>query len=203
MSNIKFENIKEQMILLINGKINSSNFSKYLSENIKIENYVGISKKKDILNRFVTEFGTEYIDTLMESVTEVELVELYHQYEIKKLFNILFSYTNIEYSKEDITDENYDLIKMSKLYDYIHMYCIEDYALFSNMLDRASGIDSIYIAFQLNKILSTNINVQDFDVAIDKLSETLTREDISSNLKFLNEIESLNSPFLKEVLNNK
>lgn len=203
MSNIKFENIKEQMILLMNGKINSSNFSKYLSENIKIENYVGISKKKDILNRFVIEFGTEYIDTLMESVTEVELVELYHQYEIKKLFNILFSYTNIEYSKEDITDENYDLIKMSKLYDYIHMYCIEDYALFSNMLDRASGIDSIYIAFQLNKILSTNINVQDFDVAIDKLSETLTREDISSNLKFLNEIESLNSPFLKEVLNNK
>lgn len=203
MSNIKFENIKEQMILLINGKINSSNFSKYLSENIKIESYVGISKKKDILNRFVTEFGTEYIDTLMESATEVELVELYHQYEIKKLFNILFSYTNIEYSKEDITDENYDLIKMSKLYDYIHMYCIEDYALFSNMLDRASGIDSVYIAFQLNKILSTNINVQDFDVAIDKLSETLTREDISSNLKFLNEIESLNSPFLKEVLNNK
>lgn len=203
MSNIKFENIKEQMILLINGKINSSNFSKYLSENIKIESYVGISKKKDILNRFVTEFGTEYIDTLMESATEVELVELYHQYEIKKLFNILFSYTNIEYSKEDITDENYDLIKMSKLYDYIHMYCIEDYALFSNMLDRASGIDSVYIAFQLNKILSTNINVQDFDVAIDKLSETLTREDISSNLKFLNEIESLNSPFLKEVFNNK
>ena len=203
MSNIKFENIKEQMILLINGKINSSNFSKYLSENIKIESYVGISKKKDILNRFVIEFGTEYIDTLMESVTEVELVELYHQYEIKKLFNILFSYTNIEYNKEDITDENYDLIKMSKLYDYIHMYCIEDYALFSNMLDRASGIDSVCIAFQLNKILSTNINVQDFDVAIDKLSETLTREDISSNLKFLNEIESLNSPFLKEVLNNK
>lgn len=203
MSNIKFENIKEQMILLINGKINSSNFSKYLSENIKIESYVGISKKKDILNRFIIEFGTEYIDTLMESVTEVELVELYHQYEIKKLFNILFSYTNIEYSKEDITDENYDLIKMSKLYDYIHMYCIEDYALFSNMLDRASGIDSVYIAFQLNKILSTNINVQDFDVAIDKLSETLTREDVSSNLKFLNEIESLNSPFLKEVLNNK
>lgn len=203
MSNIKFENIKEQMLLLINGKINSSNFSKYLSENIKIESYVGISKKKDILNRFVIEFGTEYIDTLMESVTEVELVELYHQYEIKKLFNILFSYTNIEYSKEDITDENYDLIKMSKLYDYIHMYCIEDYALFSNMLDRASGIDSVYIAFQLNKILSTNINVQDFDVAIDKLSETLTREDVSSNLKFLNEIESLNSPFLKEVLNNK
>lgn len=203
MSNIKFENIKEQMILLINGKINSSNFSKYLSENIKIESYVSISKKKDILNRFVIEFGTEYIDALMESVTEVELVELYHQYEIKKLFNILFSYTNIEYGKEDITDENYDLIKMSKLYDYIHMYCIEDYALFSNMLDRASGIDSVYIAFQLNKILSTNINVQDFDVAIDKLSETLTREDISSNLKFLNEIESLNSPFLKEVLNNK
>lgn len=203
MSNIKFENIKEQMILLINGKINSSNFSKYLSENIRIESYVGISKKKDILNRFVIEFGTEYIDTLMESVTEVELVELYHQYEIKKLFNILFSYTNIEYNKEDITDENYDLIKMSKLYDYIHMYCIEDYALFSNMLDRASGIDSVYIAFQLNKILSTNINVQDFDVAIDKLSETLTREDVSSNLKFLNEIESLNSPFLKEVLNNK
>ena len=203
MSNIKFENIKEQMILLINGKINSSNFSKYLSENIKIESYVGISKKKDILNRFVIEFGTEYIDTLMESVTEVELVELYHQYEIKKLFNILFSYTNIEYSKEDITDENYDLIKMSKLYDYIHMYCIEDHALFSNMLDRASGIDSVYIAFQLNKILSTNINVQDFDVAIDKLSETLTREDVSSNLKFLNEIESLNNPFLKEVLNNK
>ena len=203
MSNVKFENIKEQMILLINGKINSSNFSKYLSENIKIESYVGISKKKDILNRFVIEFGTEYIDTLMESVTEVELVELYHQYEIKKLFNILFSYTNIEYGKEDITDENYDLIKMSKLYDYIHMYCIEDYALFSNMLDRASGIDSVYIAFQLNKILSTNINVQDFDVAIDKLSETLTREDVNSNLKFLNEIESLNSPFLKEVLNNK
>ena len=203
MSNIKFENIKEQMILLINGKINSSNFSKYLSENIKIESYVGISKKKDILNRFVIEFGTEYIDALMESVTEVELVELYHQYEIKKLFNILFSYTNIEYSKEDMTDENYDLIKMSKLYDYIHMYCIEDYALFSNMLNRASGIDSVYIAFQLNKILSTNINVQDFDVAIDKLSETLTREDVSSNLKFLNEIESLNSPFLKEVLNNK
>lgn len=203
MSNIKFENIKEQMILLINGKINSSNFSKYLSENIKIESYVGISKKRDILNRFVIEFGTEYIDTLMESVTEVELVELYHQYEIKKLFNILFSYTNIEYDKEDITDKNYDLIKMSKLYDYIHMYCIEDYALFSNMLDRASGIDSVYIAFQLNKILSTNINVQDFDVAIDKLSETLTREDVSSNLKFLNEIESLNSPFLKEVLNNK
>lgn len=203
MSNIKFENIKEQMILLINGKINSSNFSKYLSENIKIESYVGISKKKDILNRFVIEFGTEYIDTLMESVIDVELVELYYQYEINKLFNILFSYTNIEYGKEDITDENYDLIKMSKLYDYIHMYCIEDYALFSNMLDRASGIDSVYIAFQLNKILSTNINVQDFDVAIDKLSETLTREDISSNLKFLNEIESLNSPFLKEVLNNK
>ena len=203
MSNVKFENIKEQMILLINGKINSSNFSKYLSENIKIESYVGISKKKDILNRFVIEFGTEYIDTLMESVTEVELVELYHQYEIKKLFNILFSYTNIEYGKEDITDENYDLIKMSNLYDYIHMYCIEDYALFSNMLDRASGIDSVYIAFQLNKILSTNINVQDFDVAIDKLSETLTREDVNSNLKFLNEIESLNSPFLKEVLNNK
>lgn len=203
MSNIKFENIKEQMILLINGKINSSNFSKYLSENIKIESYVSISKKKDILNRFVIEFGTEYIDALMESATEVELVELYHQYEIKKLFNILFSYTNIEYGKEDITDENYDLIKMSKLYDYIHMYCIEDYALFSNMLDRASGIDSVYIAFQLNKILSTNINVQDFDVAIDKLSETLTREDVSSNLKFLNEIESLNSPFLKEVLNNK
>lgn len=203
MSNIKFENIKEQMLLLINGKINSSNFSKYLSENIKIESYVGVSKKKDILNRFVIEFGTEYIDALMESVTEVELVELYHQYEIKKLFNILFSYTNIEYGKEDMTDDNYDLIKMSKLYDYIHMYCIEDYALFSSMLDRASGIDSVYIAFQLNKILSTNINVQGFDVAIDKLSETLTREDVSSNLKILNEIESLNNPFLKEVLNNK
>lgn len=203
MDNLKFSELKDNMLKYSNGSVSYNDFNSWIFQNIKIKKYINIIEKYAIIKMFLLRFNDIYMNKLLSNELDIDLDFVYMQYEIMSTFNILFSYTNVEVDIDDINSENYDLLQSTGLYEYIYNLCKIDYDKFVSICDKVSGIDSLNIISKINDVFDKNPTIDDFNNAISKFEKVIKNKKVSQNLKFINDIELFNNPLIAQKIKDK
>lgn len=183
------EILLEQCALLVNDPQNyEDNFNKMV-RGLQIKKYLPLDQKLVILYSVLLENNLS-LDTLPAVFSS--------KIEVSLLFNGLLAYTNIEgdISVEIKTYENYDLIYMSGLADYILQFCSNDYNKLIELLNRS-------IAFENLVNLINSLSAIDAEETKDLVEEFKKfRENTDPQiLENISDIVRYNDPMLYNIKN--
>ena len=168
-------------------------FGEYLKKNIQVQNYIPLGKKTAYIDIFARNFTLVLENLLSDGISTMSDVLM--EYELRKVCDIMFRYTNIDFDILYQNNMEYDLIMQSGLYTYVISIAGKDYNVLCDYLDVAVGIRDLSIISQMN----ATIKFPDFE----KVSETIDK------LKYLDDdkldklyhIIDMNDPLTKEVAN--
>lgn len=200
MSKVNFINLKEKMDSVKNEQLSKVDFYKWLDENIKVEKYLSLSQKYSIIKLFVINFQYKYIDKLMSGELDIGAEYFYMQYDIETLFELLIPYIDVEVKKEYKNIDNYDLIFISGLYDYIVSKCNSDYLLLKEKCDTVIGIKDLTVINKLSEFVEKNINISEFNEFMVKFDSIMKKKNVRENLKFINNINMFNDPNISKMI---
>lgn len=190
---ISLKDILIQLNKLNDNKISKEELYIYLLNNIEIKSYISLVHKYAIIRRVNEKLQDRIIDI---NENDYDLDMLYFDYDLYLLFELLFSYTNIEVDDDDKTLENYDLILSTGLYDYIISYCSIDYEILKEKCDKVVGINNINILNELRTLFGGMPSIEGMQQASDIINNL-----DKNNLKILNTINALNNPKVIEYIN--
>lgn len=170
---------------------NIDDFMQYCGDNIEVIDYMPIGKKYGLIDIFAMGFTYTIEDMLNDHVST--FADILMEYELRKLFNIFFAYTNIEFDYEYRNSMEYDLIHQSYFYTYVMQFCHDDYVSFCNELDVVVGIKDMSIINTFNKKL--NVTTVEDVKEMEKIINSLDVE----KLKAVSDIIQMNDPLTKQV----
>lgn len=182
----KYEDLRQHMI-----NDSTKDFVQYLSDNITVTPYIPIGRKTAIADIFSKNFAFVLSNMLNDNFST--LSEIFMEYEIRKVFNVLFRYIDIEFDYKYHNSMEYDLIMQSGLYYYILHDAGDDYNKFCELLDGVTGIRDMSIVDLFNKKLN-NITPSDIDEMIHKV-ENIDQTKIDKLMK----IAEMNSPLTSQI----
>lgn len=188
---IGFNDLHDKMIQVTTKLISRNDFYAWLDENILPKAYIPIKIKYSIISN-ISEKVMADISFISEENRDIK--EFYMNYDINSTIIILLSYTDIEYKKNNLTSENYDLMHNSGFYNYMMRFCKRDYIEFKNKCDLANGIESIRVWYDLNKNLMNLPSAKDFDKSLNKVKKMFNDPDFDDTLNNLLKIEMMNNP---------
>ena len=170
-----------------------TDFSEYLKKNIQVQSYIPLGKKTAYIDIFARNFTLVLENLLNDGMST--MADVLMEYELRKVCDIMFRYTNIDFDILYQNNMEYDLIMQSGLYTYVISIAGKDYNILCDYLDTAVGIRDLSIISQMN----ATIKFPDFE----KVNETIDK------LKYLDDdkldklyhIIDMNDPLTKEVAN--
>lgn len=183
---IEYKELRNHMI---NDTI--EDFVEFLNGNVNVESYIPIGRKTAIMDIFSRNFSIVIENILNDKFAT--LSELYMEYEMRKIFDILLKYIDVEFDMTYQNNMEYDLIMQSGLYDYIINVSYADYHKFCEYLDYVVGIRDISILDLFNKKLNTP-TVDDVEKMVSKI-ENIDKNKIDKLMK----IVEMNDPLTTAV----
>lgn len=183
---IKYEEFREHML---NDK--PKDFGKYISENVIVENYIPLGKKAAYVDIFAKNFSFVIENMISDGYSTIADILL--EYELRKVCDIMFRYTNIDFDIKYQNNMEYDLIMQSGFYFYVMTIAREDYDMMCNYLDIAVGIRDMSIIEQITKNLHMP-TVSDIKSMVKELNNIE-----QDKLDKLNHIVDMNDPLTKSV----
>ena len=183
---IEYKELRNHMI---NDTI--EDFVEFLNGNVNVESYIPIGRKIAIMDIFSRNFSIVIENILNDKFAT--LSELYMEYEMRKIFDILLKYIDVEFDMTYQNNMEYDLIMQSGLYDYIINVSYADYHKFCEYLDCVVGIRDISILDLFNKKLNTP-TVDDVEKMVSKI-ENIDKNKIDKLMK----IVEMNDPLTTAV----
>lgn len=178
---IKYKELREHLL-----HDSADELSAYINDNLIVQTYLPIGKKYAMLDIFASSFSYTISDLIEDDASS--LSDLLMEYEMKKVFDILFRYINTEFDYTYYNSMEYDLIMQTGLYDYILAYCKNDYDKICLDLDVVTGIRDISILDLFNKKLNIP-SVEDIK-QMKNIVDDLDDEKINKLVK----IADMNSP---------
>lgn len=171
-----------------------NDFNKYLNENVKIIHYIPLNKKAAIMDVFATNFTTVIVNVL-DDVTST-IADIFIAYEIRKVFEILFEYTDIDFDYSYLNTLEYDLVIQSGLYEFIMCRVKPDYDRLIDYLDMCVGIRDISILelFKSKLNMPTMDDVNNIKSIIDNIDKDV--------LNKLSHIQDINNPLMNELVSS-
>lgn len=166
-------------------------FMQYCGENVEVIDYMPVGRKYGLIDVFSMGFTYTLEDMLNDHVST--FADILMEYELRKLFNIFFAYTNIEFDYEYRNNMEYDLIHQSYFYTYVMQFCSGDYAELCDELDVVVGIKDMSILNTFNKKL--NVTTLEDVKEMEKIINSLDVE----KLKAVSDIVKMNDPLTKQV----
>lgn len=198
---LTFAYYKEYMEEYLNKNISKKEFEDKLNMSLEVSSYINIIDKYAIIRKMSGYIDEKYFNDILAGTSNEDIYFLYMQYDIIKLFSILFEYTNILISITDMTFDNYDLIFKSGLYDYIYSRCHEDYDRFSESFDDSIGFKNTIILKQLSYFFSENENYGKFADAIEAFDKTIRSKKNKETINNIVKIMEFNNPRMAEIIN--
>lgn len=183
---IKYEEFREHML---NDK--PKDFGKYISENVIVENYIPLGKKAAYVDIFAKNFS--FVIENMVSDRYSTIADILLEYELRKVCDIMFRYTNIDFDIKYQNNMEYDLIMQSGFYFYVMTIAKEDYKMLCEYLDIAVGIKDMSIMEQFNKYINIP-STADIDAMVEKINNI-----DNDKLNKLSHIIDMNDPLTKSV----
>lgn len=183
---IKYEEFREHML---NDK--PKDFGKYISENVIVENYIPLGKKAAYVDIFAKNFSFVIENMISDGYSTIADILL--EYELRKVCDIMFRYTNIDFDIKYQNNMEYDLIMQSGFYFYVMTIAREDYKMLCEYLDIAVGIKDMSIMEQFNKYINIP-STADIDAMVEKINNI-----DNDKLNKLSHIIDMNDPLTKSV----
>ena len=168
-------------------------FSGYLKKNIQVQNYIPLGKKTAYIDIFARNFTLVLENLLNDGMST--MADVLMEYELRKVCDIMFRYTNIDFDILYQNNMEYDLIMQSGLYTYVISIAGKDYNVLCDYLDTAVGIRDLSIVSQMN----ATIKFPDFDKVNETIDKLKYLDD--DKLNKLYHIIDMNDPLTKEVAN--
>ena len=154
-------------------------------KNIEIKKYLSIKEKDFVLRKFMIKYS-------LKDLMGCDPVSISVEAEMMYLFYILFAFTDIEVDEEDITFENYDLIKKSDFTQYLKHEIGEDYYILLNMAKECVSIKNISEIYQVLSLFNSDKFKDELD-AFKKMIENV-------NINEINKLLVFNNPLLKNII---
>ena len=192
-----FNEFYNKMLEVDNKTILRKDFYDWLDENVITNGYIPIVDKYATIFMIQNRIKSEIEDSIEDSG---DIESFYISYDINSTMRILLSYTDIQYSRNDITSKNYDLLFKTGFYNYMMRRCTRDYHNFKEKCDTVVGINSIRIWYDLNKNLMNLPTAQEFDKSVSKVKRMLSNEKFEGQLNNLLKIEAMNNPRMKDLV---
>ena len=168
-------------------------FGEYLKENIQVQNYIPLGKKTAYIDIFARNFTLVLENLLNDGIST--MADVLMEYELRKVCDIMFRYTNIDFDILYQNNMEYDLIMQSGLYTYVISIAGKDYNVLCDYLDTAVGIRDLSIISQMN----ATIKFPDFEKVNETIDKLKYLDD--NKLNKLYHIIDMNDPLTKEVAN--
>lgn len=184
---IKYEDFRHHMI-----HDDTETFLQYVADNVEIYSYITMGRKYAIIDIFNAGFA--YTIEQMLSVKDFSLSEVLMEYEMKKLFDIFFQYTNLHFDYKYYNCMEYDLIMQSGFYDFVNSYAQTDYEKLCKDLDTVTGIRDISIINTFNGALGNMPTIEQMQEMRD-IVESLDTEKLNQ----ISNIVAMNDPTTKAV----
>lgn len=166
-------------------------FGRYLAENVEVANYIPLGKKAAYIDIFAKNFSFVLSNLLEDEYAT--MADILLEYEMRKVFDIMLRYTNIDFDIKYQNNMEYDLIMQSGFYFYVMTIAREDYDMMCNYLDIAVGIRDMSIIEQITKNLHMP-TVSDIKSMVKELNNIE-----QDKLDKLNHIVDMNDPLTKSV----
>lgn len=170
-----------------------TDFIEYLKKNIQVQNYIPLGKKTAYIDIFARNFTLVLENLLNDGMST--MADVLMEYELRKVCDIMFRYTNIDFDILYQNNMEYDLIMQSGLYTYVISIAGKDYNVLCDYLDTAVGIRDLSIVSQMN----ATIKFPDFDKVNETIDKLKYLDD--DKLNKLYHIIDMNDPLTKEVAN--
>ena len=168
-------------------------FGEYLKKNIQVQNYIPLGKKTAYIDIFARNFALVLENLLSDGIST--MADVLMEYELRKVCDIMFRYTNIDFDILYQNNMEYDLIMQSGLYTYVISIAGKDYNVLCDYLDVAVGIRDLSIISQMN----ATIKFPDFEKVNETIDKLKYLDD--DKLNKLYHIIDMNDPLTKEVAN--
>lgn len=168
-------------------------FGEYLKKNIQVQNYIPLGKKTAYIDIFARNFTLVLENLLNDGIST--MADVLMEYELRKVCDIMFRYTNIDFDILYQNNMEYDLIMQSGLYTYVISIAGKDYNVLCDYLDTAVGIRDLSIISQMN----ATIKFPDFEKVNETIDKLKYLDD--NKLNKLYHIIDMNDPLTKEVAN--
>lgn len=183
---IKYEDFRNHMI-----HDTEEDFINYMNDCVEVISYMPIGRKYGLIDVFSTGFTYTLHDMLGDGVSSFS--DMLMEYEMRKMFNIIFEYTNIEFDYKYRNNMEYDLLCQSGFYDYFMAFAAADYHRLCTELDTVVGIRDMSII----KTFNDKLNIPTPE-SIQKMKETVESLDIEK-LKDVRKIYEMNNPLVSLI----
>lgn len=181
---IQFFVLYEKCMDKISGKISEGEFFDYLETKLEVVPYIQIGLKKSIVDIFF----------ITNDNGENDFSDITYLLELYSVFTMLFIYTNIAIVGDEMVQDNYDVIVMSGLSDFIKSKCGSDYNRLYNMILNASMFKGSMIMQQF----ANDIDIEELKTYGEK-TQTAVGEIDTDKLSLMKEILEFNNPSIKKV----
>lgn len=170
----------------IEGNISETKFIDYLNKNLIVSKYISLGTKRDMIFLFYA-----INDELNDYSNMTYMFELY------SVLFMLFAYTNIEISDEEINENNYNVAMESGLVDYIKEKVGKDFNIFYNMIINSMN----FKGYQLISMFADSLNIDEIKNFSIETQKVLGDMDIEK-LSLLKTILEFNDPSLNKLNND-
>lgn len=169
-------------------KRTKSNFDA-LMKCIKVKSYMPLIEKASIMLDICIDLRYSF-----DKMPEIKTIEL----ELKSIFIVLLSYTNIEYKKEELEFlmdfENYDLLMETGVVDEIKKVCEKDYNKLMELIIQMFNFESVGQVFNALGNFDTETMLQGI-----KEGAKFIKELPEYKLKDLSAIAGMSDPLIKQI----
>lgn len=180
---VAFATVYEKCVDKISGKISDMKFEKFLDDNVIVKDYIKIANKRSLIDTFhIVNNG------------DMDFSDLTFTYEIYSVLHMLFSYTNINITSDEISEQNYDAVMESGLYWYIKSMCEEDYNVLYNMMYNSLSFKN----YQIMRMFEENYDVDGVERILNNTTGAL-REIDEEKLALMKDIMDFNNPALNKI----
>lgn len=183
---ILLDDILEECNKTIRGEIEDSELFDWIDEKIKIINYIDIDLKKSYVQIFYSSYSFE----------DNDFTDLAFAFELYSKLILMFTYTNIDFDLDRVTDKEYNIFMRSGFADYIINKIGRDYNEWIKMFERTVNMRSAFVLDAFNIAITDDTlskNAKDMGKAFEGMSE--------EKLKYVMEIMQSNDPNLNELKN--
>lgn len=181
---LEFYKLYDVCVDKIEKNISKKEFHDFLDKNVIVSEYISLGTKKNMIDLFYA----------MNTGDDEYFTNMTYMFEIYSILFMLFTYTNIHITDEEINENNYDVVMRSGLADYIKTKIGQDYTNFYNMVLNSNS----FRAYQLINMFDSSLDINELKDFAIKTEKALTEVD-KEKLSLLSSIVEFNNPALKKI----
>lgn len=155
-------------------------------KSISVTPYMPIKEKIAIMTLYSFKAGLFDFDIL-------DPVQISVETEMIKSFDILLAYTNISFTQEDKTFENYDILNEKNVFSYIFSLCGVDYNELLQLINNSSNLRDISVVKETLKSLDSGKLLE----SVKYLSSIFKNDKTIENM---NKILEFNDPSYRKMI---